>query len=218
MKNALKKRLSAFLAVMAVVTTFLILAPFPPANAQTQSGTVLSDISGHWAQSYIQKAVDAGYISGYPDGTFRPDALINRAEVAKLVALWKDKTSGQTACKTNMFTDVSCTEWYTGYVIYLKTKGIVEGYYDNTFRPSLSITRAEALKMIVYIADLQNSTDITNATLSVKDIASDAWYRNVVLIGTKLSIISGYPDGTFRPDKPITRAEFTKIFVGALLK
>jgi|WetSurMetagenome_2_1015567.scaffolds.fasta_scaffold39648_5 hypothetical protein len=220
MKAVFKKRMSALLATLLVFTNALILAPLPIAKALTstqETGATLKDITGHWAQSYIQKAVDAGYISGYSDNTFKPDTFINRAEVTKLIALWKDKTSGDTACRSSIFKDVPCTEWYTGYIIYLATKGIVQGYLDETFRPGKTISRAEALKMIVYVADLQ-ITDTTNETLSFKDIATDAWYHKVVLIGVKLGLISGYSDRTFRPDAPITRAEFTKIFAEALLK
>lgn len=172
------------------------------------------DTIGHWAATYIQMARTQGYIDGYADNTFKPDQQINRAEAAKLIALWMMQDLAE--CTTSAFSDVDCSEWFAKYVMYLKLMQVIEGYADGTFRPGSGITRAEALKMMLFAKGI-TVTDVDGITNIFSDIDETDWYYSVVLKAYSLGIISGYPDGTFGPNMPITRAEFTKIFVNTLL-
>jgi hypothetical protein len=183
----------------------------------TQFDSSFTDIAGHWAQKYIETAKSLNYIGGYADGSFRPDQPINRAEVAKIVALWKNKDIESTTCAKAVFSDVFCAAWYAKSINYLALEKITGGYEDGTFKPSNEITRAEALKMVLYAKGLQN-TDVTGYVNPFSDVISTDWYLKIVLIANKLGIAKGYEDGTFGPNKSITRAEFTKIFVETLIK
>lgn len=169
------------------------------------------DIDEHWAETYINTAYNLGYVQGYEDNTFKPDQYITRAEASKLIALWFDKNITNAFCIVDFYPDVSCDEWYGGYIGFLTDKGVLQGYGDGTFGPGWKVTRAEALKMMIYAKELQD-IDIVGVSNPFSDIEFENWYYNVVMVGYKLLIIQGYNDGTFRPNISITRAEFTKIF------
>lgn len=175
-----------------------------------------SDTSGHWAEHYIMTALEQHYVSGYEDNSFRPEQPINRAEVAKLVALWKDQTLSEENCPSETFSDVRCADWFGHYVNYLALEKIISGYQDGTFRPGNEITRAEALKILLYAKGLED-TDVSGYATPFSDLKTGDWYNQIVLIASKLGIVSGYQNGTFGPNRSITRAEFTKIFVETLL-
>ncbi len=103
-----------------------------------------SDTSGNWAAGYIEAAKAAGLIGGYPDGTFRPNALITRAEIAKMVvegAGFATDTSGAG------FSDIA-TSWAKDFILTAANNGVVNGYSDGTFRPGNHATRAEASVMV----------------------------------------------------------------------
>jgi len=109
----------------------------------TGGSASFSDTSGHWAAGYIEAAKTAGLIGGYPDGTFRPNNLITRAEIAKLVVLG----AGFATASGAGFSDIA-TNWAKGYIMTASNNGIVNGYSDGTFRPNNSATRAEASVMV----------------------------------------------------------------------
>lgn len=115
----------------------------------------LSDISGHQYEDAIQNLVDMKVIDGYPDGTYKPDNTVNRAEFLKIVigASIDDIGSG-----ANCFPDVS-DEWFAKYVCYAKDRGIVQGYPDGLFRPAQTVNYVEAMK-ILYKANDDNG--VTN--------------------------------------------------------
>lgn len=176
----------------------------------------LTDIVDHWAAQYIARVFTDGYIQGYEDNTFKPDQGITRAEAAKLIAIWMNDALTDADCDSTLFSDVSCDSWYGKFVTYLYIQEIIMGYEDGTFGPDRPITRAEALKILIYAKGLQ-TTDISDITNPFSDVSATDWFHDIVMIAYKLSIVSGYEDGTFGPGRDITRAEFTKIFVETLL-
>ena len=142
------------------------------------------------------------YISGYPDGTVRPDKTITRAEAAVMFYNLLDEKSGY----INTFTDVPSNQWYSEAVITLAGMGVVNGYLDGTFRPDAPITRAEFVTMAVNFAKAGNGT-----YCSFADVSQDMWYYGAVAKASEKGWIGGYPDGTFGPERYITRAEVTVI-------
>ena len=144
------------------------------------------------------------YIIGYSeDGTVRPNANITRAEVATIFfRLLTDEARDQFWSTSNNFSDVASDAWYNNAVSTMVNAGIIQGYEDGTFRPNNNITRAEfaaiASRFMSSGYDVEKDlfTDIANhwARESINDAAMTKW-------------INGYPDGTFLPDKAITRAE-----------
>nr|WP_297999630.1 S-layer homology domain-containing protein [uncultured Anaerotignum sp.] len=144
----------------------------------------------------------SAYISGYPDGTVGPDKTITRAEAATMFYnLLTDKTGD---AKT--FTDVPANQWYAKAVMTLAGKGVISGYPDGTFKPDASITRAEFVTMAMNFADAEKGT-----ACSFPDVPQNMWYYGAIAGATQNGWISGYPDGTFGPDRYITRAEVTSV-------
>lgn len=143
------------------------------------------------------------YISGYSDGTVRPNASITRAEVAMIFYRLLSSDALATYNTTvNAFSDVPSGKWYSAAVSTLNAMGILSGYKDGTFRPNNAITRAELASICVRFfsappAGLENP---------FSDIANH-WARSSINAAAQLGIVSGYKDGTFRPNNAITRAE-----------
>ena len=142
------------------------------------------------------------YIIGYPDGTVQPGGQITRAEVATIFfRLLTDDVRDENLTKTNRYSDVAATSWYNTAVSTLSSMGIITGYPDGTFRPNAAITRAE---FATIAARFDNDGDKTAAKFS--DIATH-WAKDEISIAYNNGWINGYPDGTFGPQRDITRAE-----------
>ena len=142
------------------------------------------------------------YIIGYGNGEVRPQNNITRAEVATIFfRLLTDDVRDENLTKTNRYSDVAATSWYNTAVSTLSSMGIITGYPDGTFRPNAAITRAE---FAAIAARFDNDGDKTAAKFS--DIATH-WARDEISIAYNNGWITGYPDGTFGPQRDITRAE-----------
>lgn len=190
MKKAFKTLAAAFLPTILTVTAF---------NAHVLANT--DGISGHWAETQIKEWANIGYISGYPDGTFLPDNSITRAEFLTLVnKIFKFEN------KTNInFIDVRPDYWAYSEIQKGISAGYVSGDKNGTFRPDDFITRQEAA---VIINKLLDNTEITENKPNFKDAYDiDEWAKNSVDIVYEYGILSGFPNGTYRPKKYMTRAE-----------
>ena len=142
------------------------------------------------------------YIVGYGNGEVRPQNNITRAEVATIFfRLLTDDVRDENLTKTNRYSDVAATSWYNTAVSTLSSMGIITGYPDGTFRPNAAITRAE---FAAIAARFDNDGDKTAAKFS--DIANH-WAKDEISIAYNNGWITGYPDGTFGPQRDITRAE-----------
>lgn len=190
MKKVFKTLAAAFLPTILTVTSF---------NAHVLANT--DDISGHWAETQIKEWANIGYINGYPDGTFLPDNSITRAEFLTLVnKIFKFEN------KTNInFIDVRPDYWAYSEIQKGISAGYVSGDKNGTFRPDDFITRQEAA---VIINKLLDNTEITENKPNFKDAYDiDEWAKNSVDIVYEHGILSGFPNGTYRPKKYMTRAE-----------
>ncbi|PWM06396.1 MAG: hypothetical protein DBX98_04750 [Clostridiales bacterium] len=190
MKKVFKTLAAAFLPTILTVTAF---------NAHVLANT--DDISGHWAETQIKEWANIGYINGYPDGTFLPDNSITRAEFLTLVnKIFKFEN------KTNInFIDVRPDYWAYSEIQKGISAGYVSGDKNGTFRPDDFITRQEAA---VIINKLLDNTEITENKPNFKDAYDiDEWAKNSVDIVYEHGILSGFPNGTYRPKKYMTRAE-----------
>ena len=144
------------------------------------------------------------YVIGYPDGTVRPGGNVTRAEVATIFfRMLKDDAREKYWKTDNRYSDVKSTDWFNNAISTLSNMGIIDGYPDGTFRPNAGITRAEFAKIAVsFFKD--------NVRETIGDRFSDIhgkWYTEYVNLANELAIVNGYPDGTFRPDNKIIRAE-----------
>lgn len=121
-----------------VTTMFARLLTEKMAANQTYSNTFSDVAKSHWAANYIGYMQQFGIITGYADGSFRPDASVTRAEFAAIASRFEMLTEG-----TKSFSDVPSSHWAAKYINFAATRGWVNGYADGTFRPNNSITRAE---------------------------------------------------------------------------
>ena len=142
------------------------------------------------------------YIVGYGNGEVRPQNNITRAEVATIFfRLLTDDVRDENLTKTNRYSDVTRADWYNTAVSTLSSMGIITGYPDGTFRPNAAITRAE---FAAIAARFDTNGDKTAAKFS--DIATH-WAKDEISIAYNNGWITGYPNGTFGPQRDITRAE-----------
>lgn len=141
------------------------------------------------------------YIMGYPDGTVQPEGEITRAEACTIFfRLLTDSSRDYYFSKTNDYSDVNRGDWFNNAISTLSNAGIVTGYNDGTFRPNQPITRGEMAKIIANFANLKYGGK------TFTDLAGH-WSKSYVELAAGNGWIAGYPDGSFRPDQKITRAE-----------
>ena len=145
----------------------------------------------------------AAYLSGYPDGSFGADRSMTRAEAAQMFyALLQDKNVAVTVS----FQDVPSEAWYAKAVNTLASLGMVSGVGEGRFEPDRAITRAEFATIAVGFAYLENGGQNI-----FSDVSAGDWFYPYVVTCVQYGWIGGYPDGTFRPNNTITRAEVTTI-------
>lgn len=142
------------------------------------------------------------YVQGYPDGTVKPAGNITRAETAAILFRLMDDASRKTYYSTKSgFRDVASGSWYNTYVATLNNAGVITDSSNGYFRPNEAITRAELAAMLAKFSETTSAANYFN------DVSAKYWAANAIAICAKLGWITGYPDGTFRPDKNVTRAE-----------
>lgn len=156
----------------------------------------------------IENLVEVGIFQGYSDGTFRPDAAINRAELLKILVEGRDIDIDASLNK-NCFPDVK-EEWYAEYVCYAKYRGWIKGYSDGTFRPSATVNKVEALKILFNVYELGLSEDATVANLKYSDLDENAWYAIYVWKASALGILEESIGGRFDPADGRTRGEMAE--------
>ena len=143
------------------------------------------------------------YLDGYPDNTFQPEEDMTRAEAAQM---FYNLLRDQDVDTTVSFTDVAADAWYAEAVNTLATLEIVDGVGDNRFAPERTITRAEFTTMAMRFCQ-----EIPTGENIFSDVDQDDWFYDYVVGSIQYGWINGYPDGTFRPNDTITRAEVTTI-------
>ncbi len=201
-KNTVKISTMVFAAILAASTAIT------PVYA---SITKYPDINGHWAEKIVTKWAEANVVSGYPDGMFKPDDLITRAEFG----VWVYKLFGyQQGDGDSNFDDVE-GHWAESIITSLVEHGvIVNSEYGDNYGPDVQITRMEMIRMMVRAIDKQSETpDAVGATAFLDDagvLRSDSGFINVA---SKYEIIAGYPDGTLKPYARATRAEGAAMLV-----
>lgn len=185
------------IALMCTLALCLSLAParaaearrFPDVDPQTEVGCA------------VQKMAEAGIINGLPDGMFRADGQLSRAEFVKIVNL----TFGLrlTDESTSDFTDVPASHWAYGQVRIARKAGYIQGVGENRFLPGGIVTRQEACVMVGRIQNYQN---LTGFSVNIKDDVS-AWAKTAVENAISCGLFVLPADGNFRATEPITRGE-----------
>ena len=150
----------------------------------------------------LNKTDHFAYVIGYPDGTVHPNGQITRAEVATIFfRLLRDEVRDGAFATSNTYSDVAYGKWYNNPISTMSALGIITGYPDGTFKPNKPITRAEFAAIAARFDETQSGK---SATFS--DVIGH-WAAKEIGIAYANEWIKGYPDGTFKPDQNITRAE-----------
>ncbi len=161
---------------------------------------------GNWADDPVQYLVEQGVITGYTDGTFRPNSEVTRAQFAKMLVgamEWEIVTP-----QSPTFSDVPADYWAYNYIETAAAHGVISGYTDGTFRPVANVTRAQLAKMIFIARSwAMESPVITNFA----DVSQGDWFYSYAQAASSAEVMSGYDDQTFRPNIPATRAQVAKI-------
>ncbi|MBO5408864.1 MAG: S-layer homology domain-containing protein [Clostridia bacterium] len=185
------KKILSFLLAMMMLTSVAFAATFTDFDA------------AHWAYPYVDELVANGVVNGYEDGSYRPDANVTRAELAKLLSV----QFGTSVEKT--YTDVLEDQWYYDYVT-------ASGSYFITgteFYPNTPATREEVAYAIYASKNIKSAT--APATFTDAADISEA-YQAAVAAVAESGIITGYPDGSFAPKNNITRAEVATVLSRAI--
>jgi len=190
----------------------------PSADPEPVPPVILTDIEGHWAESYIRDLVAGGIVSGMGDGTFAPESRVTRAQFVKMIAGIAGITDFSDIPDAG-FSDVPSGQWYSGPVNWAASKGIVKGMGDG-FAPDAQITREQMAVMIVNFAKYQGTDLADSQQTSFADAhLISSWAADAVSLAAKAGIINGSDitdaDGqtqrVFKPQSPATRAESAKI-------
>jgi hypothetical protein len=151
------------------------------------------------------------YINGYPDGMVKPENNISREEVAAIFyRLMDDATRSDYMKSTSSYKDVAATRWSSKNIATMENAGIITGYPEGTFKPGRSITRAEFAAIASRFDDLDQQENTM-----ISDIKGH-WAEKYIVSAANKGWIKGYPDGTFKPNQYITRAE-AMAFINSVL-
>ena len=162
--------------------------------------TVLA-AAADYTQPYLNQLVNWGFMRGDIDGNLNPDNNITRAEFVTII----NRAFGYETVGATPFNDVEDTDWYAEDVAIAYTAGYITGTSANTFSPLAEITREEAAVILARNLMMQptvgENTDFTDG----RDLSN--WSSGLVSTAARYNLLSGYPDGSFRPQNPITRGE-----------
>ncbi len=195
----MKKFVGFLLAVLVLFT-----------SAGVTQASVFSDVSdSHPNFTAIQFLRSRGIINGYEDGTFKPDRAVSRAEFLKIVLLSSGNPILTGDLDRSGFSDVLLSAWYAGYVNRALALGVASGYPDGLFRPDRTVSRIEAVKMML------RSNRITEASLSTdasfSDIESGSWAIPYARFAQVAHLFDALPGNLMHPNEAMTRAQVAEM-------
>lgn len=187
-----------FYLILSVIITFMLLF-----SIEVQAQIILPDINGNWAQKPIQALVDKGIIDGYPDGTFKPDQPITRAEFSKLVA----KAFKYQPANQGYFSDTA-DHWAKPYINEVASQKVMNAFSDGTFRPQDQLNRSQMATFLTRIVNLGKPEEKYEPwSTSFSDVTADNWAFQNIEIVNKLGVFPNDYKTQFYPGRIVTRAE-----------
>lgn len=188
-------------SLTAVVLILLLLFNYSP----FVSAASFSDTRGHWAEDYIAYLSDGGILNGDGNGRFKPNRSMSKVEFYTMI----NRAAGLRKTYTVTFSDVSPNDWYYGDV----AKAVKAGYITPTtgrLRPNSAITRQEAMRILAYMYDLSASDKSLRGFSDYGQVNADS--RGGVAALVEVGAISGFEDGSLRPNNAISRGEVARVF------
>lgn len=163
----------------------------------------------------LNKIDHVKYLDGKSDGLFYPNEAITRAEAAKIIYMLMDDPGADDILKENIeFSDVNESSEYFQYIKSMVEYGIMNGYSDGTFKPDAKLTRAQFVKILVPFIEKDDKSSEIKVYFS--DVPEEYWAFNEISVASLSNVISGYSDGTFRPNNYVTRAQ-TAVIINSML-
>jgi YD repeat-containing protein len=162
----------------------------------------------YWAYGFISSLACSNIVSGYADGSFRPENSTTRAQLAKMLVLtqrWPVDTN-----RTQSFRDVPPTHPFFLYIETAAAHGVISGYGDGTFHPDAYITRAQVAKMVVLARGWRAFED---TPVPLCDVPNDHWAWHYIQAAIQNGLFSGYANNCFLPDAKATRAQLSKVLI-----
>ncbi len=214
MSNGINLKSSpAWLATLGLVTSAI--APFTLAAPSTAQST-FSDVQGSWAQSCIVELTQRGIISGYPDGSFRPNNPVTRAEYAAMVG--KAFPNANRVRSATQFVDVPSSYWAYNAVSYASQTGFLSGYPGNVFQPGQSIPRAQVLVSLASGLNYAPAQPVASTLGLYADASAIPGYAQTgIAAATEKQLVVNYPDVRYlNPNQLASRAEVSAFLCQAL--
>jgi parallel beta-helix repeat protein len=187
----------------------------PSASSPGATRTRFADVQGHWTAPYIAALADRGLVKGYEDGSFRPDAVINRAQFAAMVAAaFKDRPLLRSATR---FVDVPGNHWASNAITQAQRQGFLSGFPDQTFRPDQPMVRVQAV--IAVAQGLKLPPAPANVLTIYRDRAQIPSYgTDAMAAATQQKLVVNAPNaGQLRPLEPMTRGEVATLIYQGLV-
>ena len=190
---------------LKLLLTFVLVSVSIAAVCLTASAAELTDIKGHWSQQYVEYGVDAGYINGYPDSTFKPDKAVTRSEFVKMV----NSALGITRMAEISFFDIEKSDWFYDDVRKATYAGYVTGYENGAFIASNLITRQEAAVILSRIATRSVEEKTISSFKDAKQVAD--WALSSFEFAYSKGFLTGDDLGKLLPASSLTRGQAAKI-------
>ncbi|MEW6495155.1 MAG: S-layer homology domain-containing protein [Cyanobacteriota bacterium] len=208
---------AAFLALGIVAGAVTPLVTAAPSFAQS---TAFSDVSSnYWARTFISELAQRDIIAGFPDGTFRPDAPVTRAQFAAMMRKANREFQKGTIRNAINFTDVPSRYWAYTAIQDAYTTGFLAGYPGNIFRPEQNIPREQALTSLANGLNYTASQSVSNVLSYYNDASNISNFaRSPIAAATEKAIVVNYPNlKNLNPQRNATRAEVAAFIYQALV-
>lgn len=168
------------------------------------------DITGHWAEEQIRRAVELGMIQGYGDGTFRPNNQVTRAEFAVMLQAIKEyDTNSVDIARPADYEAIG--PWAREAVLALMGEGVIAGYQDGTFRPAHTLRRSELAMMLASTLELDVTGGLKPTYRDAEQIP--AWAAPSIRAASDAGLLQGRGNDMFRPNETTTRAEAVQVLL-----
>jgi len=169
--------------------------------------TFIDVTNGYWAKEEIEYLATLGVIGGYPDGTFRPDTPLTRAELSAILV--RARGIDPEPITVDPYPDLAATNWAARYVRSAADLKLVSGYPDGKFNPQKSVTRAEGVVILSRFAEVPGPAKLTNGPFP--DVAASHWAAIPIWASVNAGMLDYLSGKNFEPNKELTRAEVADI-------
>lgn len=187
--------------------------PADGAQEEVKSGSFRDVTSTHWAFASVERAAELGLVTGYSDGTFRPDTPVTRAQF--VLMLWR-MCSKPAAAKAASFADASA-DWYQDALSWAVEKGYVNGLSDTRFGPDAPITRQQAMAILFRLNGGQSGTELTLTGIYEQTFADSttiaSWAKDATWWAVYHELVSGVGGSRIAPEANASRAQIAAILL-----